>query len=221
MRKYAVSVIIVSLIALLGFLFITTYFQPVDSLIKPPKLEGENLSIQLAFENSIDEDYVLKQPLSGEYKSAYIFADLTGDNDDEVIVFYSKSSELGIVHMNVIDKTDGEWVSIADFQSVHNDIQEINFADLNGDGTKEVIVGWTVLGESYAKLLTIYQFSVEDKLMLSPIYSDYYSKFDVSDINSDSNDDIISLKHTTAGNVAEYTAALSASSFEMLTRSGI
>lgn len=208
MRKYAVSVIIVSLIALLGFLFISTYFQPVDSLIKPPKLEGENLSIQLAFESSIDGDYVLKQPLSGEYKSAYILADLTGDNDDEVVVFYSKSSELGIVHMNVLDKTDGEWASIADFQSDYNDIQEINFADLNGDGTKEIIVGWTVLGESYAKLMTIYQFSLEDKMMLRPIYSDYYSKFDVSDIDSDSYDDIISVKYTTAGNVAEYTAAL-------------
>ena len=208
MRKYAVSVIIVSLIALLGFLFIITYFQPVDSLIRPPKVEGENLSIQLAFENSVDGDYVLKQPLSGKYRSAYIFADLTGDNDDEAVVFYSKSSELGIVHMNVLDKTDSEWISIADFQSVYNDIQEINFADLNGDGTKEIIVGWTVLAESYSKLMTVYQFSGNDNIVLSPIFSDYYSTFSVSDIDSDGNDDIISIKHTTAGVVAEYTAAL-------------
>lgn len=208
MRKYAVSVIIVFLIALFGFLFITTYFQPVDSLIRPPKLEGENLSIQLAFEDSIDGNYVLKQPLSGEYRSAYIFADLTGDNDNEVIVFYSKSIELGIVHMNILDKIDGEWVSIADFQSDYNDIREINFADLNGDNTKEVIVGWTVLGESYAKLMTVYQFSSDDNIVISPIFTDYYSMFAVSDIDSDGNDDIISIKHTLAGNVAEYTAAM-------------
>ncbi len=208
MRKYAVSVIVVSLIALLGFLFITTYFQPVDSLIRPPKVEGENLSIQLAFENSIDGDYVLKQPLSGEYRSAYIFADLTGDNDDEVIVFYSRSQELGIVHMNVLDKIDGEWTSIADFQSVYNDIQEINFADLNGDETKEVIVGWTVFGDSYAKSMTVYQISGDNNIVLSPIFTDYYSMFGVYDIDSDGNDDILSIKHTTAGNTTEYTAAL-------------
>lgn len=208
MRKYAVSVIIVSLIALLGFLFITTYFQPVDSLIRPPKVEGENLSIQLAFERSVGGDYVLKQPLSGKYRSAYIFADLTGDNDDEVVVFYSKRSELGIVHMNVLDKMNGEWTSVADFQSDYNDIQEINFADLNGDLTKEVIVGWTLLGESYARLLTVYQFKGDDDVIVSPIFSDYYSMFSVSDINSDGNDDIISVKQTTSGVVAGYAAAL-------------
>lgn len=208
MRKYAVSVIVVSLIALLGFLFITTYFQPVDSLIRPPKVEGENLSIQLAFEESIDGDYVLKQPLSGEYRSAYIFADLTGDNDNEVIVFYSMSNELGIVHMNVLDKIEDNWVSIADFQSVYNDIQEINFADFNGDGIKEVIVGWTVNGESYARLMNIFQFSVDKDIVISPIFTDYYSMFGVYDIDSDGNDDIISIKHATVGNVAEYTASL-------------
>lgn len=208
MRKYAISVIIVSLIALLGFLFITTYFQPVDSLIRPPKVEGENLSVQLAFEKSIDGDYVLKQPLSGEYRSAYIFNDLTGDNDDEAIVFYSKSIELGIVRMNVLDKIDGEWTSIADFQSDYNDIQEINFADLNGDGTDEVIVGWTVFGESYAKLMTVYQFSGESSIEIKPIYSDYYALFKVFDVNSDNSDDIISVKHTIIDNSAEYTAAL-------------
>lgn len=208
MRKYAVSVIVVSLIALLGFLFITTYFQPVDSLIRPPKPEGENLSIQLAFEESIDGDYVLKQPISGEYRSAYIFADLTGDNDNEVIVFYSMSNELGIVHMNVLDKIEDNWVSIADFQSVYNDIQEINFADFNGDGIKEVIVGWTVNGESYARLMNIFQFSVDNDIVISPIFTDYYSMFGVYDIDSDGNDDIISIKHATVGNVAEYTASL-------------
>ncbi len=208
MRKYAVSVIIVSLIALLGFLFITTYFQPVDSLIRPPKVSGENLSIQLAFEESIDGDYVLKQALGGEYRSAYIFADLTGDNDDEVIVFYSKSDELGIVHMNVLDKIDENWVSIADFQNVYNDIQEINFADFNGDGIKEIIVGWTVNGESYARLMKVYQFSVDNDIVISPIFTDYYSMFGVYDIDSDGNDDIISIKHTIAGNVTEYTASL-------------
>ena len=208
MRKYAVSVIVVSLIALLGFLFITTYFQPVDSLIRPPKPEGENLSIQLAFEESIDGDYVLKQPISGEYRSAYIFADLTGDNDNEVIVFYSMSNELGIVHMNVLDKIEDNWVSISDFQSVYNDIQEINFADFNGDGIKEVIVGWTVNGESYARLMNIFQFSVDMDIVISPIFTDYYSMFGVYDIDSDGNDDIISIKHATVGNVAEYTASL-------------
>ncbi|MBO7320292.1 MAG: hypothetical protein J6V06_09775, partial [Clostridia bacterium] len=182
MRKYAMAVLIISLIALLGFAFVSTYFQPVDSLIRPPQAEGENLSIQLAFSEAVGEDYLLKQPMNGNYRSAYTFIDLTGDKNDEVIVFYSKSNDLGIVRMNVLDKSDGEWVSIADFQSVHNDIQEIEFADLNGDGTKEIIVGWTVSGESYSKLITVYQINSDKTATdIESVYVDYYSIFRVSD----------------------------------------
>lgn len=209
MRKYAMAVIIVSLIALLGFAFVSTYFQPVDSLIRPPQAEGENLAIQLAFNDAVGGDCILKQPLNGNYRNAYTFIDLTGDNNDEVVVFYSKNDDLGIVRMNVLDKTDDEWVSIADFQSVHNDIQEIEFADLNGDGTKEIIVGWTVTGESYSKLIKVYQIdNTQNHINISSIYADYYSMFRIVDVDCDGREDILSLKYTTAGNTAEYTASL-------------
>ena len=180
MRKYAVAVLIVSLFALLGFAFIGTYFQPVDSLIRPPQAEGENLAIQLAFSEAAGDDFILKQPLNGNYRNAYTFIDLTGDNNDEVIVFYSKSNDLGIVRMNVLDKKDDKWVSIADFQSAHSDIHEIEFADLNGDNTKEIIVGWTVLGESYSKLITVYQITdSENNINIKTVYNDYYSKMNL------------------------------------------
>lgn len=209
MKKYAIAVILVSLIALLGFAFISTNFRPIDSLIRPPQAEGENYSIQLAFKEAVGDDCLLKQPVSGNYRSAYTFIDLTGDKENEVIVFYSKSNDLGIVRMNVLDKTDGEWKSIADFQSVHNDIQEIDFADLNGDGTKEIIVGWTVFGESYSKLITVYHIGGEEgNIVIEPVYGDYYSMFIISDIDCDGYDDILSLKYATAGNTAEYTATL-------------
>ncbi len=209
MKKYAVSVIIVSLIALLGFGFIGTYFQSVDSLMRPPKVEGENLLIQLAFEDFVGKNYLLKQPISGNYRSAYTFIDLTGDKDDEVIVFYSKSDDLGIVRMNVLDKSNDQWSSIADFESVHNDIQEIGFADLNGDGTKEIIVGWTVLGESHSKVITVYKIGVsEEDIIIEPVYADRYSMFRIDDIDDDGRSDILSLKHITAGNTAEYNVTL-------------
>ena len=159
MKKYAVGFVLVFLIALLGFFVFTTTFQPVDSLMRPPKVEGENLSIQLAFEEKIGTDYVLKRPLRGNYRNAYTFIDLTGDKNNEVIVFYSKSDSLGIVRMNVLRNIEGKWKSIADFQSVHNDILEVEFADLNGDGNKEIIVGWSVFQDSYSKLMIIYEVS--------------------------------------------------------------
>ncbi len=208
MKKYAVWLILLTFTALIAFMIVTTAFQPVDSLMRPPKVEGENLSIQLAFEEKVGTDYILKRPISGNYRNAYNFIDLTGDNNDEVIVFYTKSDNLGIVRMNVLRNFDGEWKSIADFQSVHNDIQEIEFADFNGDGNKEIIVGWTVFQDSYSKLFSIYEVTEnEDSVKIYPVYGDYYSMFKIIDIDRDGKDDILAVKYATAAGSAEYTAS--------------
>ena len=141
MKKYGFGLIVLSIIALFGCVVITTAFEPLDTLMKPPRVEGENLSVQLAFEENVGKNYLLKQPISGNYRSAYNYVDMTSDGEDEVVVFYSMSDELGIVRMNVLDKIDGEWESVADFQSVYNDIQEVEFADLNGDGNNSGAYG--------------------------------------------------------------------------------
>ena len=207
MKKYAVWLVLLTFTALIAFMIVTTAFQPIDSLMRPPRVEGENLSIQLAFEEKVGKDYILKRPVSGNYRNAYTFIDLTGDNHNEVVVFYTKSDNLEIVRMNVLRDFDGEWRSIADFQSVHNDIKEIEFADLNGDGDKEIIVGWTVFQDSYSKLFSIYEVTEgSDSVRINPLYGDYYSMLKIIDIDGDGKDDILTVKYAMASGSAEYTA---------------
>lgn len=208
MKKYAIGLIFLSVLALIGCVVVTTAFEPLDTLMKPPKLEGENLSIQLAFEENVGKNYILKQPISGNYRSAYSFTDLTCDGENEVIVFYSMGNDLGIVRMNVLDKINGVWTSVADFESVYNNIQEIAFSDLNGDGRKEIIVGWITLPDSYSKLLSVYEFKVNKDTNIEAIYSSNYSMFKVADIDNDGNHDILSLNQSHMGNSPEYTAFL-------------
>ena len=204
MKKYSVGLVFTAVVLVAALFFLVSEFKPINSLMKPPKVEGENLAIQLAFEENVGDNYLLKQPIKGDYRSAYTFIDLDGDNDDEVIVFYSGQEAIDIVRMNVLDVIDGEWESVADFESLHNQIQEIKFADLNGDKLKEIIVGWTTYQDDYSKLLSVYKIALKgDGVSIKPVFDDVYSHFEIVDVDSDSKKDILSLKRVSVPNTPE------------------
>lgn len=219
MKKYSAGLVFTAVVLAVALFFLVSEFKPINSLMKPPKVEGENLAVQLAFEMSVGDNYLLKQPIKGDYRSAYTFIDLDGDGDDEVIVFYSAQDAIDIVRMNVLDIIDGDWQSIADFESMHNQIQEIKFADLNGDKLKEIIVGWTTYQDDFSKLLSVYKIALKgDSVSIKPVFDDTYSHFEIMDIDSDGKKDILSLKRVSVPNTpeTEYRA-----SFFSYTKSGI
>lgn len=183
-------------------------FQNFESLMKPPMVEGENREIQIAFENFAGKQYKLITPLKGVHRSAYNFFDLNGDKDNEVIVFYSKSSENDIVRMNVLDrKADGTWDSIADIETEYSDVQQVEFADLNGDKIKEIIVGWTVYQNEYAKTMNVYMLSkVKSIYVFEKVYNSTYYDFKAIDIDCDSQKDILKIDYTPNIEAAVYTA---------------
>ncbi len=222
MKKYSFWLITTSIFLAVVLFLLVSAFKPINSLIKPPKVEGENLSIQLAFEESVGDNYLLKQPISGSYRSAYTFIDLDSDKDDEVIVFYSYYDAMDIIRMNVLDKIDNDWHSIADFESTHNQIQEIEFSDLNGDKLKEIIVGWSTYRDDFSKLLSVYEISegTDDRFSIKSVFDDAYSLFSVMDINCDGVNDILNLKRTATIKAAEYTALYLSYSDDTITETG-
>ncbi len=208
MKKYSVGLVVTAVVLAVILILLASAFKPINSLMKPPKVDGENLNIQLAFEESVGDKYLLKQPISGNYRSAYTFIDLDSDNDDEVIVFYSRSDALDIVRMNVLDKDGDKWQSIADFESLHNQIQEIEFSDLNGDKFKEIIVGWTPYSGDYSKLMSVYEFSKNgDGFSITPLFDNSYSQFMILDIDCNDVSDILCIKHNATLNTAEYNVS--------------
>lgn len=221
MKKYSAALVVVAIVLAVMLIVLVSAFKPINSLIRPPKVEGKNLDIQTAFEEYTGANYLLKQPISGNYRSAYTFIDLDGDNDDEVIVFYSTRKEIDIVRMNVLDEINGQWKSIADFASQHNQIMEIEFADLDGDSLKEIIVGWTTYKDDYSKLMSVYKIAEDAHgVSIKSVFDDSYSQFRVMDIDCDGTSDILNLKYATTGNSAEYSASFLAYSVDGISERG-
>ncbi len=153
-----------------------------SGLIAAPKLEGDMYPVQQALEAWAGEDITLKYPVSGDYRSAFIMTDINSDGFTEAVAFYSVTADSAVtMHINIIANRGGDWKSMGDLSLVANDVESVSFSDLDGDGAKEIIVGWMVYG-SIDKQVGVYSFT---KDTLTQRIKEKYTNFTCVDMNSD------------------------------------
>lgn len=172
----------------------------VDTLMRPPKLSGESNLLQVAFEKSLDNDSVImKNPISGDNRSSFLFYDLDCDNTPEAFAFYSDPSTSEVAYFSIFKKNTNDWVRVANIKGRGEEIYEIEFADLNGDGVFEIIISWSFLtatekskNNSFSfvsdRVLTVYSYAEKETKLLK---TEYFTKIFVDDFNNDKCDDIL------------------------------
>lgn len=158
-----------------------------DDMVSPPELTGEMSPIADALYDVTGADCDLKYPTEGTHRSAIVLEDINGDSIFEAFAFYSTSGdEMTTMHINVICKNDGEWVSISDQTIVATGVEMVDFCDLDGDGTEEILVGWDVNGTS-EKQLSVFTFR-ENELTQQLLQA--YTSFLCCDIDSNGTNEI-------------------------------
>ncbi|MBO4692933.1 MAG: VCBS repeat-containing protein [Clostridia bacterium] len=150
-----------------------------EQLMTPPELTGEMVPISRALSSSIKGEYQLKYPSSGERRSAIILEDIDGDGAVEAFAFYStQDDETTNMHINAVCKGKSGYKSVAEQSIVAGNVEMVDFCDLDGDGIKEIIVGWEVYGAS-EKRLCVYSL---DRKKLSRRLSEKYTGFACCDL---------------------------------------
>ncbi len=166
----------------------------VESLLSPPVQDGENGEIQKAF-NELMKDKViqLKTPVSGDYQSSFVLYDLNGDKIDEAMVFYSDSSVDGSVRMCLLEScNDDEWTLVADVKGAGSGVSDISFNDLDGNGTDEIFVSWSLYDSKTTKIVSIYE-SVKGRggSVLESLGNEYCNSKSFADFNGDLKNDLV------------------------------
>lgn len=160
MKKYKIFIIFPAIILVLAILAGCgmTPFNSVENLVRPPKLPGDEGELQEAFEGVMGDkgEYILKYPLKGDYRTAFVRYDCDKDGSDEAFVFYSLKAEEMSVSMYMLDYKDGAWTGVEEIPGEGNDIYSVEFCDLNSDGVSELLVGWSSLDSKSNKRLSVY-----------------------------------------------------------------
>ena len=164
----------------------------VDTLLAPPKLSDEQNAVYNALIKAVGKDVRLQYPRSGDYRSAFVFADIDDEPDNEAIVFYEKAGEtedVGNVRINIIDKRDGKWTSVYDHAGGGTEIDRILFAELGGSRKTCIMIGYTLL--SGEKNVRVYTYG---NGVLNTEHTDSYSTMFVSDLEKDMKNELVLIR---------------------------
>ena len=163
-----------------------------NDLLKPPKATGEKAEIQKLIESNAGVNYSLVYPQSGDYRSAIIMQDIDGDSADEAIAFCKTGKNSLNINIMFIKKVADKWTTIKTFDNVNSDVDRVYFSDVDNNGRKEVIVGWS----SYltgGNQITMYSYAKEGVTETMVNSDAMYTDMTVFDITNDGVDDLIVL----------------------------
>lgn len=169
-----------------------------NELIRPPKLSGESSFLQQAFEETVYNEFIqMKTPIKGENRSSYVIFDIDRDGNDDGLVFYSDPSVDDFARVAVFKQDGNKWRNVSVLVGLSEEIYEIGFNDINGDGKYEVLISWATLDSDSSanetlslvgnRALTLYKFSNSSMTLLK---TEHFTKMYVSDFNGDGADDI-------------------------------
>ncbi len=208
--------LLLAVIICLSFTSCKDYFLPIDKLMRPPELSGGDKKLQEAFENSVSEydNIVFKIPISGKYKSSYILFDFDSDGVEEAIILYSVPTMNNTNIVEILKYTDNKWTSISRISNGSYDIYEVDFADINGNGYNELLLGWTEITQNndytnvdlslnLSHTLTIYSYNEEKTDFVG---TETYSNLFINDLNSDKAYEILLFNNSFSSN-ANLTSA--------------
>ncbi len=157
-------------------------FSAGEELLTPPRPQGELSEIQERLQESVGGAIKLRYPTDGDYRSAIIRYDITGNGVDDAIAFYSTENEnSSAMHISVVTKRDGEWRSAKDIAVLASGVERVLFDDLDGDGVSEIIVGWNIYS-NVDKEVAVYSFDGE---VLTQRIHEKYSSFLCCDLDTD------------------------------------
>lgn len=143
MKKLLITVCVLLCVC---FLFSGCSVISFDSseIMRPPHATGDKAEIQDIIEETAGSGYTLKYPQRGKNKNAITMFDIDNDSVEESVAFYQTANETDSISILIIDEINGEWKAVGNYKHAANEVDRIEFADLNGDGSYEVVAGWSI-----------------------------------------------------------------------------
>ena len=177
-----------------------------QTIITPPKANADQQEIHDLLKGD-DRTYIY--PKSGEYRSAIIMKDFTGDGREDAVGF--TWMEPGI-RVHFLAKDNGRWRILGEFDNNANQVDRVCFGDVNGNGQPDVLIGW---GNTQSVAATLGVYWYDGGKMKELLCDKKYDEMVLADLNNDSTPEIFIMQKAVA--VEDETTSAAPANAEVFT----
>lgn len=174
-------ILLAGLAALLALLLTGCGFsdESVEELFQLPRMPEEYTGLTRELEDLIAQGYEYASPTGGRNVQSVQMADLDGDGQQEALAFFRLNNDEKPLKIFVF-RLEGETYSrYCTIESSGSAIDSVYYQDLNGDGRREMIVGWRISAE--VQTVAVYTVAREPVSLMSS----GYTRFTMQDLNGD------------------------------------
>ena len=191
------------LLAALLFCLSGCYSGNIDQYFSLPMASEEYRQLQSLIDEELASGSEYAAPIHGSYRQSVQLSDVDGDGADEALAFFRDAAKNPKI--NIYDSENGEYRLALSISGEGSSIGRIDYADLTGDGQKELLVSWQI--SSGLSVLGVYSLSGWSGDVLLSTDS---AEFVTGDINRDGCDELLNLRaaNSTTYLVDQYTFPL-------------
>ena len=158
----------------------TVFDSSVEQLFTLPRMAPEYTGLSRQLDSLIAQGYEYASPSGGRNIQSVQMVDLEDDGRQEALVFLRRSADEKPLKIMVY-RLDGDdsYSLLCTIESSGTAVDSVYYQDLNGDGRRELIVGWRIS----ADVQTLAAYSIEPEPVA--LMSCGYSRFSIQDLNGD------------------------------------
>lgn len=134
----------------------------IDDLYSLPKPSEEYIKLQTLLDEQIDTGSEYASPTSGSYRRSVQLYDIDGDGTDEAIAFFRDSKQ--VLKICIYERADEDFFLATTIDGEGTAIGSIEYADLDGNGSTELLVAWQI--GTGVRLLKVYSLTGSNSSVL-------------------------------------------------------
>ena len=175
------------------------YDVSVEELFTLPRMAEGYTDLAQQLDGLLNQGYEYASPTGGRNIQSVQMVDLDGDGRQEALAFMRRSSDEKPLKIFVFRMENENYQLYCTIESSGTAVDSVYYQDLNGDGRRELVVGWRISTD----VQTVAVYAVEREPVA--LMSSGYTRFMMQDLNGDGLPSLLVLRTSEEGlPVAEF-----------------